>query len=144
MNFWTTNRRRKDKRQEEYKMLRRECGFQLMNKIKKEGNSEVEIRRLEVENELHKRRAQTFNDRKKDAMKQAKTTTSFAAVAMDFQKNIYLPNIPTNNVYYLRQLSMYSFNIHELAIQVCHFFTPTPNILLRKDPKKFVLSFLTT
>lgn len=91
--------------------------------LKAEGNSEEEIRTLQVENTLHKRRAQAFYDRKRDAKKRAKTTPTFEAIALDYQKNIYLPNIPTNEVYYLRQLSVYSFNIHVLASGVSLFYT---------------------
>lgn len=72
-----------------------------INQLQKKGNSEQQIRRLQTENELHKRKAQTFYDRKREAKKRAKTTTDFEAIAMDFQKNVYLPNIPTNDVYYL-------------------------------------------
>ncbi|KAK9727959.1 hypothetical protein QE152_g18933 [Popillia japonica] len=49
--------------------------------------SEQQIRRLQTENELHKRKAQTFYDRKREAKKRGKTTTDFEAIAMDFQKN---------------------------------------------------------
>lgn len=34
---------------------------------------------------------------------------------MDFQRNLPLPNISTNDVYYKRQLSFYTFNIHQLS-----------------------------
>lgn len=34
---------------------------------------------------------------------------------MDFQKNLNMPNISTNDVFYRRQLSLYSFNIYVLS-----------------------------
>lgn len=40
---------------------------------------------------------------------------------MDFGKNVSLPNITTNDIYYKRQLSMYSFNIHILSSQQSYF-----------------------
>lgn len=111
-----------------------------INQLQKKGNSEQQIRRLQTENELHKRKAQTFYDRKREAKKRAKTTTDFEAIAMDFQKNVYLPNIPTNDVYYLRQLSMYSFNIHVLASSMALFYTYPEN--LAKKGSDEVCSFL--
>ena len=44
------------------------------------------------------------------------STTSKDAVDMisfDFQKNLETPNLFHNDVYYLRQLSTYSFGIHD-------------------------------
>ena len=41
---------------------------------------------------------------------------------MDFQKNLHLPNISTNDVYYRRQLSLYSFNIHVLSTSESFFY----------------------
>lgn len=70
-----------------------------VNRLKREGNLENEIK-LEIENELHKRKAQRFYAEKKKAKYKARTTENF--VAIDFQKNIYLPNVPTNDIYYLR------------------------------------------
>lgn len=94
-----------------------------MNRLKKEGNLENEIRRLTVENEIHKKKAQRFYDEKRKAKNKARTTNDFVAIALDFQKNIYLPNVPTNDVYYLRQLSLYSFNIHVLSSGMSLFYT---------------------
>lgn len=42
---------------------------------------------------------------------------------MDYQKNISLLNVSTNDVYYRRQLSMYSFNVHTLSLSRSVFFT---------------------
>nr|XP_022911724.1 uncharacterized protein LOC111422745 [Onthophagus taurus] len=38
-------------------------------------------------------------------------------------KNLPVPNIPTNDVYYKRQLSFYMFNIHVLSTAESYFFT---------------------
>lgn len=42
---------------------------------------------------------------------------------MDFQKNLPVPNISTNDVYYKRQLSFFSFNIHRLSDGDSVFYT---------------------
>lgn len=48
-----------------------------LNKLKKEMNSEEQIHRLEAENELHKRKAQCFYDRKRAAKKRWRTNSNF-------------------------------------------------------------------
>lgn len=75
-----------------------------------EGNQD-ELKRLTILNNLHKKKAQTFYNRKKNARIKSKTDIEFQATAMGYQKNVSLPNITTNDVYYKRQLSMYSFYI---------------------------------
>ena len=68
-----------------------------------------------VEKELHQRKAQVFYDRKKAAKRMAQQDPTTLAVAFDFQKELPLPNKTTSDVFYRRQLSVHSFNIHELA-----------------------------
>ncbi|PSN42801.1 hypothetical protein C0J52_20545 [Blattella germanica] len=46
----------------------------------------------------------------------------YESITMDFQKNLHLPNISTNDVYYRRQLSLYSFNIHVLSTSESFFY----------------------
>lgn len=41
---------------------------------------------------------------------------------MDFQKNLPIPNITTNDVYYKRQLTLCMFNIHILSTDESYFF----------------------
>ncbi|XP_072383777.1 uncharacterized protein [Diabrotica undecimpunctata] len=110
------------------------------NKLNMQRHHEAEIKRLEVEHELHKRKAQWFYDRKKEAKIRARTNQDFAAIALDFQKNVSLPNVSTNDVYYCRQLSMYSFNIHVLA-SGRSFFYSYPEHVARKGSNE-VISFL--
>lgn len=98
------------------------------------------IRKLTLENELHKRKAQTFYDRKKSARLRAKRDPNFLAIAMDFQKNVSLPKISTNDVYYRRQLSIFSFNIHVLHSGESVFYT-YPETTAKKSPNE-VVSFL--
>ena len=62
--------------------------------------------------ELHQRKAEMFYQRKRTARLQAQQTLDCAAICFEFQKNLICPNISTKDVYYSRQLSFYSFNIH--------------------------------
>ncbi|CAG4955320.1 unnamed protein product [Parnassius apollo] len=90
--------------------------------LRAEGNI-VELIRFTILNNLHKKKAQTFYDRKKNARIKSKSDVEFQAIAMDYQKNVSLPNISTSDVYYKRQLSMYSFNIHALGDASSYFYT---------------------
>lgn len=100
----------------------------------------VQIIALTTENKLHTTRAQVFYDRKRAARIKARRTLEYEAVAMDFQKNISLPNITTNDVYYRRQLSIFSFNIHTLSSGKSCFLT-YPEFVSRKGSDE-VSSFL--
>ncbi|CAG4941246.1 unnamed protein product [Parnassius apollo] len=107
--------------------------------LRAEGNI-VELNRLTILNNLHKKKAQTFYDRKKNARIKSKTDVEFQAIAMDYQKNVSLPKITTSNVYYKCQLSMYSFNIHALGDASSYFYT-YPETCGRKGSDE-VVSFL--
>ncbi|CAH2093434.1 unnamed protein product [Euphydryas editha] len=107
--------------------------------LRAEGNT-VELNRLSILNNLHKKKSQTFYDRKKNARMKSKRDVEFQAIAMDYQKNVSLPNITTNDVYYKRQLSMYSFNVHALGDASSYFYT-YPETCGRKGSDE-VVSFL--
>lgn len=113
-----------------------------VNRLRAEGTPQAaeEIRRIEIENKLHKTKAETFYERKRTARRRDRTSQDFIAIAMDYQKNVYLPNIPTNDVYYLRQFSMYSFNIHVLGTAQSLFYTYPEN--MAKKGSDEVCSFL--
>lgn len=85
-------------------------------------------------------KASVFYDRKKKAKLRAKNDKIYVAIAMDYQKNVSLPNITTNDVYYRRQLSMYTFNIHVLATGRSYFFC-YPETASKKGSME-VMSFL--
>lgn len=112
-----------------------------MKSLEKQAKSaEAEKRNLKVLNDIHKTRAHAFYTLKKNAKAKAKSDITFEAIAMDFQKNVPLPNITTNDVYYKRQLSMYSFNIHVLSTGKSAFYT-YPETVAKKGSND-VVSFL--
>ncbi|KAL4711664.1 hypothetical protein ACJJTC_003431 [Scirpophaga incertulas] len=115
-----------------------------LNSLKKTKEKTLEIERkihdLKIEKKLHILKASVFYDRKKKAKLRAKTDKSYVAIAMDYQKNVSLPNITTNDVYYRRQLSMYTFNIHVLATGRSYFFC-YPETTSKKGSME-VMSFL--
>lgn len=53
----------------------------------------------------------------------SKKTESQEAICLDFQKNLPVPNISTSDVYYKRQLSVYTFNVHILSNGTSAFYT---------------------
>ena len=91
-------------------------------KLKAENLGAEEMAQLIREKELHVRKGQVFYDRKSTAGQKAKGRPTFAALAFDFSKNLPAPNISTNDVYYRRQLSLYSFNVHSLPDDVVFFY----------------------
>ncbi|RUS72208.1 hypothetical protein EGW08_020035 [Elysia chlorotica] len=72
--------------------------------------------------ELHQRKGEVFYDRKKAARMGAQRSDGMEAVCFDYQKNLPCPNITTQDVYYSRQLSFHSFNIHVLSSDKVFFY----------------------
>lgn len=77
---------------------------------------------LETENKVHIARAEIFYNRKREARKRSRRDQHTESISMDFQKNLPCPNISTNIVYYKRQLSFFSFNIHQLSDNKAIFY----------------------
>ncbi|GFN85748.1 hypothetical protein PoB_001225400 [Plakobranchus ocellatus] len=76
---------------------------------------EQERAQVNTEKEIHHRKAEVFYERKKAARVKSSQDPTTLAVAFDYQKELPLPNKTTNDIFYRRQLSVHSFNIHELA-----------------------------
>uniref|UniRef100_A0A2A4K6G5 Uncharacterized protein n=1 Tax=Heliothis virescens TaxID=7102 RepID=A0A2A4K6G5_HELVI len=87
-----------------------------------------QLRRLEIENLAHKKRAEVFYDKKRKARLRARQDVTTVAITMDFSKNLPVPNITTNDVYYKRQLSYFMFNVHVLADSSSYFFAYNESI----------------
>ena len=103
-------------------------------------NETQKIYELTTSNILHKKRAECFYTHKKKAKIQARKNKKKEAICIDFAKNVSLPQIATNDVYYKRQLSMYSFNVHVLATGESIFYVYHEGIA-KKGPNE-VASFL--
>jgi hypothetical protein len=52
----------------------------------------------------------------------AKEDGSIACLSFDFEQNLPLPHIPTNDIFYLRQLWVYVFGIHDCATNEASMF----------------------
>ncbi|GFS20968.1 voltage-dependent calcium channel unc-36 [Elysia marginata] len=51
------------------------------------------------------------------------TSANTVAACFDFWKNLPSPNVTTRDIYYKRQLSTYTFNVHELGSNTGRLFT---------------------
>lgn len=68
---------------------------------------------------VHKRKAKKFYSKMKEMKeklsdKESEFKKETLAICFDYMSNLPLPNIPVQEVYYLRQLWVYTFGIHEL------------------------------
>lgn len=88
----------------------------------------IEIKRSTTENKLHKKRAQEFYTRKRKSKIASRQDVRKESICMDYGRNLPVPNITTNDVYYKRQLSVYLFNIHVLSTSESVFYVYPENI----------------
>lgn len=81
------------------------------------------LKQVTTEDKLHKLKAQAFYTRKRLDKRRARKHKDYEAITMDFCKNLPTPNITTNDVYYKRQLTFVSFNVHVLSSNQSVFYT---------------------
>lgn len=81
-----------------------------------------DLKKLETDKKVHIARATAFYDRKKTSKRSSRQQADLEAICMDYSKNLPIPNISTNDVYYSRQLSLYLFNLHVLSNQQSVFY----------------------
>ena len=90
------------------------------------GDSRIQLEKdlsdLQNQMKLHKLKAEWFYRRKRDAKNESRKSVKTEAIAVDFGRNISLPDISTSEVYFRRQLSFYLFNVHVLASGESIFF----------------------
>lgn len=75
-----------------------------------------------MEHELHKKKMK-FYELKRKYRKTVKKTSDLETIVMDYQRNIPVPKITTNYVYYLQQFVMHVFNVHVFADDLSIFYT---------------------
>ena len=109
---------------DEYKSSKADLDNRLLNVHGGDERAEIleKIRKLDTENDEHKRSADIFYQRKRQSRTNAQQSETHAAFCMDFQKNLPAPNLSTNDVYYKRQLTCITFNIHCLASRHSYFY----------------------
>ena len=84
---------------------------------------EISKQELKKEKQEHLRQSDIFYGRKRVARTTAKKSPKTTAIAFDYWKNLPCPNVSTNDVYYRRQLSIFTFTIHALESKKVYLYT---------------------
>lgn len=111
-----------DKHQAELKVLNLELQNKQNDIIARKVLLE-KMKKMTTEQELHLRKAKAFYCIKRKAAQLSKTIKEEESIAMDFQKNLCIPNLSTNDVYYRRHLSFFLFNVHSLSTGRAIFYS---------------------
>lgn len=72
---------------------------------------------------VHKRRAKKFYTKLKEVQSLCKERPEVMGLAFDYMQNMPLPHIPVQEIFYLRQLWVYAFQIHNLKDNTGHFYS---------------------
>ncbi|XP_050306919.1 uncharacterized protein LOC126743746 [Anthonomus grandis grandis] len=80
------------------------------------------IKDLMFQQKQHLAKAEVFYARKKQARLRSRTKADTEAICIDFGRNLPMPNLSTNDVYYSRQLSLFSFIVHKLSNSEVFFY----------------------
>ena len=67
---------------------------------------------LQLQRELHLRKADRFYKSLQADTQDSKSSTSVCILAFDFEQNLPLPHLPVGEIFYLRQLWLYAFGVH--------------------------------
>jgi len=82
-------------------------------KLKSKELNETAKRVLAAEKNVHCRRAKKFySKKKKELIEQYQKDDSVAIILMDYMQNLLLPQVPIQSAFYLRQLTVNCFCIH--------------------------------
>ena len=90
------------------------CGVcdELTVKIR-DAKNVAEKSHFQEEKEIHLRQAQQFYAELRTSTEMAKQNGNIACFSFDFEQNFPLPHIPTGEIFYLRQIWLYVFGIHD-------------------------------
>lgn len=93
---------------------------ELSVQIKNSSLNETAKRVAVNEKAVHLRRAKVFSSLMTEISQQS--DDSVAVIAMDYMQNLHIPNIPVQEAFYLRQLTVNVFGIHNLKNNSAKFF----------------------
>ena len=79
------------------------------------GSDGVEKQKLQDEKQAHLQLAQEFYAMLRTCSEMAQQNENIVCLSIDFEQNLPLPHIPTNEIFYLRQLWVYVFCVHDSA-----------------------------
>lgn len=87
-----------------------------------------EKKKLQEEKELHLRQAQQFYTELRTSTQMARDHDDIASISFDFEQNFPLPHIPTGEVFYLRQVWLYVFGVHDCGDNTAAMFCWPENL----------------
>lgn len=93
---------------------------ELSVKIKSPSLNETAKREAIAEKIVHIRRAKAFSSLMKKISEES--DSSVGVITMDYMQNLHLPNIPVQEAFYLRQLTVNVFGIHNVKDGTAEFF----------------------
>jgi hypothetical protein len=119
------------------------CQCELLSvKIKNKSLNETARRVSVAELMVHKRRAKKFYSALKSSKKLTEENSEILAISFDFMQNLHLPRVPAQDLFYLRQLTVNVFGVHNMKDDSSVFFLYHEGIA-HKGPDE-VCSFIYT
>lgn len=91
-------------------------------KIKSPSLSEPAKRAAVAEKIVHSRRAKKFYTKIKEVQELCRTNENIVGISFDYMQNLPLPHLPVQDIFYLRQLWVYCFGIHNMKTQKSKFY----------------------
>lgn len=113
---------------------------ELSVKLKSPSLNEAAKRVYAAELLVHKRKAKKFFKTIERIREKCLADSKVAGICMDFMQNLQLPEIPIQEVFYMRQLTVHVFNIHDIKSNKAKFYIYHEG-LAKKGPNE-VCSFL--
>lgn len=117
---------------------------QLQVKIKSNSLNDTAKRVAVAEEIVHKRRADKFYKKIDYVKNMCRERIDVAGISIDYMQNLMLPVIPVQDTFYLRQLTVNVFNIHNLKSDNATFYT-YDETTAKKSPNEvcsFILSYI--
>lgn len=96
---------------------------ELGTKLKDQNLNDNAKRVAAAELMIHKRRANKFYSKLKEITALCHERNDVGGIVFDYIQNMPLPVIPVQEMFYLRQLWLYGFEIHDLKKDTGHFYT---------------------
>lgn len=100
-----------------------------------QSNNEETLKTLKREKELHLRKAEVFKTKLAEVQKS--TDSSEMIICFDFEKNLPLPVTNAQDEYYISQLWLHIFGIHNLKTHKATMYTYTENFA-QKGPNEVI------
>lgn len=91
-------------------------------KMKSKSLNETAKLAAKAEKEVHEGRAKKFHKKMNEIKELCLQDDSHGAICIDFMQNLMLPNIPVQEVFYLHQLTVNVFDIHDLTTGNAMFY----------------------